>query len=74
MVTSNTAAVLKLTTKGRLAPGCDADVVLLDRATLEPRFVVAGGRVIMRDGIVSARETFLSNATRRIHLDGTETR
>jgi beta-aspartyl-dipeptidase (metallo-type) len=73
-VTSNTAAVLKLTTKGGLAPGCDGDVVLLDRATLEPRFVVAGGKVMMRDSLVTARETFLSNATRRIHLDGAEER
>jgi beta-aspartyl-dipeptidase (metallo-type) len=72
LVTSNTAAVLKLRTKGRLARGFDGDVAVLDRATLQPRHVVAGGRVLMRDGAVIAQEGFLEDSTRRIHLDGTK--
>lgn len=73
LVTSNTADVLKLPTKGRLERGCDGDVAVLDRATLAPRHVVAAGRVLMRDGIVVAREGFLEDSTRRIHLHGTKT-
>ena len=69
IVTANTAAVLKLARKGRLARGCDGDVAVLERDTLEPRHVVAGGRVMLRDGAVAVRETWAEGATRRIHLD-----
>jgi beta-aspartyl-dipeptidase (metallo-type) len=72
LVTSNTAAVLKLRTKGRLARGCDADVAVLERGSLEPRHVIAGGRVMMRGGAIVTREGFLEDSTRRIHLDGTK--
>jgi beta-aspartyl-dipeptidase (metallo-type) len=72
LVTSNTAAVLKLKWKGRLATGCDGDIAVLDRGTLTPRHVIAGGRVMMRDGVVAAREAFLDDSTRRIHLNGTK--
>jgi beta-aspartyl-dipeptidase (metallo-type) len=72
LVTSNTARVLKLRRKGRLARGFDGDVVVLERETLQPRHVVAGGRVLMRDDSVMAQEGFLDDSTRRIHLDGTK--
>ncbi|MCU1383598.1 MAG: Peptidase [Acidobacteria bacterium] len=45
LVTSNVAEVLKLSRKGRLQPGADADIVVLDRHTLELRHVVARGQV-----------------------------
>jgi beta-aspartyl-dipeptidase (metallo-type) len=71
-VTTNTAAVLKLRSKGRLAPGCDADVAVFDRRTLAPRHVVAAGRVMMRDGAIITRESFLKDSTRRIQLHGSK--
>ena len=72
LVTSNTAAVLKLPSKGRLAPGCDGDVAVFERDTLAPRHLAAGGRVLMRDGAVVARESFLEDSTRRIRLHGSK--
>ncbi len=48
VITSNPAHILKLRTKGRLAPGLDADVVLLDPKTLEIHTVIAKGRILMR--------------------------
>ena len=72
LITSNPAAVLKLRSKGRLAPGCDGDVAVLERDTLAPRHVVAGGRVLMRDRAVVARESFLQDSTRRIQLHGSK--
>ena len=72
VVTSNTAAVLKLPSKGRLAEGGDADLLALDAKTLQPRCVIAGGRVMMRDGIITAHDAFLTDTDRRIELHGTK--
>jgi beta-aspartyl-dipeptidase (metallo-type) len=72
LVTSNTADVLKLRSKGRLAPGCDGDVAVFDRKTFDVRHLVAGGHVLMRDGDVVARESFLTGSTRRIQLYGSK--
>jgi beta-aspartyl-dipeptidase (metallo-type) len=58
VVTSNPARILKLRGKGRLAPGADADVTLLDPKTLEIRGVIAKGRWMMRDGQLLAKGTF----------------
>jgi predicted amidohydrolase len=63
-------AVLRLSGKGRLAPGCDGDLLVLEAGSLALRDVVAGGRILMRDGLMRAREEFLNTSTRRIHLDG----
>jgi beta-aspartyl-dipeptidase (metallo-type) len=58
VITSNPARILKLRGKGQLATGADADIVLLDRDSLEIRGVVARGRWLMRDGTRLARGTF----------------
>jgi len=58
LVTSNPARILKLKGKGRLAEGADADLVLLDKATLAVSGVIARGRWLMRDGELLARGTF----------------
>jgi beta-aspartyl-dipeptidase (metallo-type) len=70
LVTSNTAAVLKLGAKGRLAPGCDADVLVLRRDTLDPVHVFARGRRLVDDGRLAAPERFLASSRRRIDLAG----
>lgn len=48
-MTGNVARLLKLTGKGRIAPGADADLVCLDDA-LGVRHVMAGGRWMVQDG------------------------
>ncbi|MBI3133018.1 MAG: beta-aspartyl-peptidase [Acidobacteria bacterium] len=55
VITSNPAHILKLRGKGRLAPGLDADVVLLDPQSLEVRSVIAKGRPLMKAGKLLAK-------------------
>jgi beta-aspartyl-dipeptidase (metallo-type) len=47
LVTSNPAEALGLGNKGRLRLGADADVAMFDPGSLELRYVVAGGEVVM---------------------------
>ena len=49
VVTSNPARLLKLRGKGRLAVGQDADLILLERSSLEIHSVMARGRWLMKD-------------------------
>ena len=58
VITANPAHILKLGGKGRLAPGADADLVLLDEASLEIDGVMAGGRWLMKGRDVLARGRF----------------
>ena len=46
------ARMLGLPNKGQLAPGADADIVVVDRGTHRAVLTVAGGSIIMRDGLV----------------------
>jgi beta-aspartyl-dipeptidase (metallo-type) len=55
-LTGNTAAVLKLGGKGRVAAGADADLVVLEAGSLEVVEVIAGGRRLVRDGAVVAED------------------
>jgi beta-aspartyl-dipeptidase (metallo-type) len=70
LVTTNTARVLKLKGKGRLSPGADADVLVLDKESLEIREVIAGGRPLMKQGKLTVTERFLKESNRRISLTG----
>jgi beta-aspartyl-dipeptidase (metallo-type) len=70
MVTSNTASVLKLKTKGRLEAGSDGDVVVMDARSLEIRHVLARGVQMVQDGSVIKHEHFLDSSSRRIELVG----
>ncbi len=47
-ITRNPAAILKLPNKGRIAPGADADLVLLRRDDLSIESVVAAGRCLYK--------------------------
>jgi beta-aspartyl-dipeptidase (metallo-type) len=70
LVTTNTAKVLKLDTKGELAPGKDADVLVLRRESLEIIEVIARGQRLVRDGRLARAERFLAESNRRISLYG----
>jgi len=50
-VTENVARVLKLyPAKGKLAAGSDADILLLDKESLEPVMLFSSGRKLLSDG------------------------
>ena len=70
LVTANTAAALKLPRKGSLAPGCDADVLVLRRDSFEVVHVFARGRRLVDDGRLTRGEGFLRTTNRRINLVG----
>jgi beta-aspartyl-dipeptidase (metallo-type) len=69
-VTANAARVLKLAGKGRLAPGCDADVLVVRRESLEIVHVIAKGRLLVRDGKIIEKEEFLAESKRSLVLQG----
>lgn len=50
LVTANTARVLKLKSRGKVEPKMKADLLLLDRKTLELKEVIACGRRLLKDG------------------------
>ena len=72
LVTRNTATILKLPHKGRLARGADADVLVLRADSLAVVHVFARGRQMVDDGRLVARERYLATSRRHIHLDGTQ--
>lgn len=57
LVTANPAAHLKLNTKGRVSPGMDGDVLVLDE-NFRPLHVAAKGRILMEEGEVIVKGTF----------------
>jgi beta-aspartyl-dipeptidase (metallo-type) len=67
LVTRNTASVLKLPDKGHIAPGSDADIIVLDADTLALQHVFARGRHLVADGAMveaSQQESTLQEARR----------
>lgn len=58
VITSNPAKVLKLSNKGHIQPGKDADLVLLDKETLTIKTVFAQGKVMVKDGVPVVKGTF----------------
>ncbi|HEV2912221.1 MAG TPA: amidohydrolase family protein [Pyrinomonadaceae bacterium] len=70
LVTTNTAAVLRLARKGQLEVGRDADVLVLRKDSLEIREVIAQGRRLVQDGELVFSERFLSESDRLIRLEG----
>jgi beta-aspartyl-dipeptidase (metallo-type) len=68
--TSNTAQVLKMKRKGRIAAGCDADLLVFDADSLDLQRVYAGGKLLFADGAMIRHEDFLAKSNRRITLHG----
>jgi beta-aspartyl-dipeptidase (metallo-type) len=57
LVTANTARVLKLKRQGKLEAQMKADLLLLDRKTLELKEVIACGRRLLKDGKPVGKES-----------------
>ncbi|QCX32536.1 beta-aspartyl-peptidase [Caloramator sp. E03] len=58
VITSNPAFLLKLKNKGRIEKGFDADIVLVDKETLDIDTVIAKGQVMMQNKELKIRGTF----------------
>ena len=72
LVTSNTAAALKLSIKGRLEEGKAADALVLTKQGLEIREVISCGSRLIKDGVLDFKEKFLKESNRKIILEGTK--
>lgn len=70
LATANTAEVLKMGKKGALEPGRDADLLLIDRDSLEIVEVIARGKHLVRGGRLLLTESFLAESNRKIELHG----
>lgn len=73
LVTTNPARLLKLQGKGRIAAGCDADLLIVEPEGLTIRDVLARGRCVVRDGQLVHREKFLEKSKRAFELVGNST-
>lgn len=51
----NPARMLRLTQKGHLTPGADADITVYDLATQTPKLSLVAGEILMEDGVVYGR-------------------
>lgn len=58
VITSNIASILKLKNKGRIDKGLDADIVLIDKNSLEIDTVISKGQIMMIDKELKVRGTF----------------
>jgi beta-aspartyl-dipeptidase (metallo-type) len=70
LVTANTANILKLRQKGSIKQGFDADILILEKDSLEIREVISGGKRLLRDGKIAFKEAFLKESNRDIRLSG----
>ncbi len=58
VITSNPAQVLKLSQKGNIQTGKDADLVILDKETLTIQTVIAKGQIMVAQGSPLVKGTF----------------
>jgi beta-aspartyl-dipeptidase (metallo-type) len=70
LATLNTARVLKLHDRGKLAPGMRADFIALDADSLDIVAVGCNGELVLRDGRLVRRERFRTQSNRTINLTG----
>jgi len=72
LVTSNPADCLKLDDKGHLRPGCEADIIVMDRRSLDIREVIARGKRMVANGSLAFRERYLEKSKRAVAIVGDE--
>lgn len=58
VITSNVAELLKLDNKGKIEVGRDADLVIVNKDSLDIDMVIAKGKVVVEDGKASIKPTF----------------
>jgi beta-aspartyl-dipeptidase (metallo-type) len=58
VITQNPASILKLTQKGIVAEGKDADLVLLNKVDFTIHTVIALGKVMVENGVATVKGTF----------------
>ncbi|WP_195986963.1 beta-aspartyl-peptidase [Clostridium sp. D53t1_180928_C8] len=58
VITSNVAEVLKLNNKGRIESGRDADLVIVNKESLDIDTVIAKGKVVVEEGKAIIKPTF----------------
>ena len=58
VITSNVARLLKLDHKGSVAPGKDADLVMVNKDELDIDLVIAMGKIMVKDGEPIVKGTF----------------
>ena len=58
VITSNVAELLKLSNKGKIEVGRDADLVIVNKDSLDIDMVIAKGKVVVEDGKASIKPTF----------------
>lgn len=56
-ITSNVASILKLSAKGRIRPGFDADLVVVDKDLVIKDVIMRGKRVV-KDGVILKKGTY----------------
>lgn len=70
LVTANTAAILKFPLKGAVAEGKAADILVLEKKSLDLREVISGGKRLFKNGEIAFKEAFLKESNRTINLSG----
>jgi beta-aspartyl-dipeptidase (metallo-type) len=74
LFTSNTARVLRLDRQGTIEPGKAADLLLLERGSLDIVHVRSRIGWLVRDGAVARRSSWLEDNKREFHLTGARAR
>lgn len=70
LVTANTAEILKLPLQGTIAVGKAADILVLEKKSLDLREVISGGKRLFKNGKIAFKEAFLKESNRTISLNG----
>lgn len=74
LVTTNTARILKLPHKGKIAEEADADLLILDSKNLELTHVIGNGKIFMKDREMIFEQSFLKESNRKIEIYGKKER
>lgn len=70
LVTTNTARILKLPKKGKIAVGADADFVCVDTGNFTIQHVIARGKFFIREGALVYNRKGLADSNRKIEIYG----
>ncbi|XGC81592.1 amidohydrolase family protein [Bdellovibrio bacteriovorus] len=69
-VSTNTAKVLKLNSKGTLETKSDADILIIDKKDFAIKTVISRGRVLLKDGSIAFRDPQELDSKRKLSYNG----